>query len=348
MEQQLFSIIVPMYNVEKYICQCIESVLTQTYDGFELILVDDVSTDNTAKIAADYACRYPDKITFIQHSVNTRQGGARNSALEIIRGDYVMFLDSDDYLKPDTLKILLNILTKENADIVEFTMEWVSQNGAFLRKDSWPQLAFSDEGRQHPLLLSNVGPCNKVFKRSLFSSDIRFPEKYYYEDYWTVPKLLLSANQVFYIDDGLYCYRQHSASTMHDRNIEKTNDILLGTDELLQYFRDKQFSSEKLKEFECMVIEAVLINSTLRINSIDPRCEMQTKLLQYMYDHFPDFERNPYISWLPAKKQGFLKLICKQQYKLLYLRYHCRNQITGIIKRLINTLIGEKFIRRLH
>lgn len=333
------SIIIPVYNVKEYLAPCLDSLLNQSFQDFEILTVDDVSTDGSKEIARSYAQRYPDKVRALEHSVNTRQGGARNTGINAATGKYILFLDSDDYLKPDAFDVLIDVMEREQADIVEFCQEWVDEDGQFLRRQYWPERALTPEGAKQSITISGMGPCNKLCRRELFADgQIRFPEKFFYEDYWTVPKLLLRAKKVIYLNQSLYCYRQRTSSTTHDTNPERNRDVLLGTDELLRYFRENDVSPERLAELEYLAVEHVLINATLRVNSIDRKHALQREIKQYMDDRFPHWRKNSYLSYLPTKKQRLLKLIDQEKYGMLYLRYHCRNNVTGSIKHILHAL----------
>ncbi len=336
------SVIIPVYNVKEYLSPCLDSLLSQSYQDFEILVVDDVSTDGSKALALSYAARFPDKIRVLEHTVNTRQGGARNTGIDAAGGKYILFLDSDDFLKPDALATLIEVIEQEQADIVEFCQDWVDENGNFLRRQYWPERALTPEGASQSITISGMGPCNKLYRRELFADgQIRFPEKRFYEDYWTVPKLLLRANRVVYLNRPFYCYRQRIGSTTHDTNPERNRDMLLGTDELLKYFQENNVSSKRLTELEYLAIEHVLVNATLRVNSIDPKHSLQREIRQYMDDRFPNWRENPYLSYLPAKKRMLLSLIEREKYTMLYLRYHCRNQVTGTVKRIFYALRGK-------
>ena len=178
-----FSIIIPVYNVKEYLAECLDSLLAQTFQNFEIIVVDDVSTDGSKDLALSYAARYPDKITVLEHTVNTRQGGARNTGIEAAVGEYLLFVDSDDYLVPNALEILSAAIQREKADIVEFCFTCVDEQGNYLRRSGFRD-RIARLGVHKPLLISAMGPWNKVYHASLFrDTEIRFPKKYYYEDY---------------------------------------------------------------------------------------------------------------------------------------------------------------------
>lgn len=330
-----FSIIIPVYNVKEYLAECLDSLLAQTFRNFEVIIVDDVSTDGSKDLALSYAARYPEKITVLEHTVNTRQGGARNTGIEAATGEYLLFVDSDDYLVPKALELLAATIKRENADIVECCFSCVDEKGNYLRRSSFRD-RIARLGVHKPLLISVMGPCNKAYRTSLFrNTGIRFPEKYYYEDYWTVPKVLMAAKKVVYIEDPLYCYRQRTSSTIHDTNADRNRDIMLGTDELLRYFHEQSASKEDLKVLESLATEHVLFHTTLRVNSIDPHSKIQRELKDYMQAHFPNYLQNPYLYRFSSREKRLLKLISGEQYFLLNLLWYQRNRLSGWIKQLI-------------
>ena len=127
----LVSVIIPVYNVEKYIEKCIESVLEQTFGDFEIIVVIDGSTDGSEAIARRLQEENPGKITVINQE-NKGLGGARNTGIINARGKYLLFVDSDDYIEKELLADATKIIESENSDIVFFDFNYVDENGAFL------------------------------------------------------------------------------------------------------------------------------------------------------------------------------------------------------------------------
>lgn len=335
----LFSIIIPVYNVKEYLAACLDSLTAQTLQDFEVIIVDDVSTDGSKDIALDYAKRYPDQFKVIAHQVNTRQGGARNTGIEVASGKYIMFIDSDDYIKPHTLQLLADTLDTQQAEIVEFCHEQVDEQNKLLRQDQWPSHLPAPCVYDKPMLVSGMGPCNKVYLATLFDDpQMRFPEHYYYEDFWLVPQLLMVANKVYYLADHLYCYRQRTGSTIHDTNAKKNKDIMICMDALLKYFHEKQFSQQVLLQLEYLAISQVLLHATLRVNSIDPNSPIQLELKQYVEKNFPNYRSNPYRNLLSKRYQRLLEYIEKGQYRRLHLQWHLRNRVTGTLKQFLREL----------
>lgn len=229
------SIIVPIYNVEKYLPQCIESVQKQTLKDIEIILVDDGSPDNSGKIADEYA-KNDDRIKVI-HQENKWLGGARNSGLKICTGEYISCLDADDYITSDFCEKLYNFSQKENLDIVFFPFFLVNDAGKALETTTKkPTFAgksgyYGEEIEKivFPTLLKsydlNFNVCffsrKIVDKGFLFDEDIR-----YAEDYEAALRVYKLADSVGYLDEPLYYYRQNDASIMHVVKFERLGQII--------------------------------------------------------------------------------------------------------------------------
>ena len=326
--KKTFSIVVPVYNVEDYLAQCLDSLLAQTYLDFEVIVVDDASTDSSRSIVRAYAQR-GSHIRLVSHTVNKGLGGARNTGLEAATGEYLLFLDSDDYLHPETLEKLWNVIKKTGAQLVEYCFRLVDEDGKYLSR------TFCQE-ESDPLLRYSVNACNKAFHRSLFASgEIRFPEKRYFEDYWTIPKLLLQIDNGAQLNEDLYFYRQRAGSIVHDTNAKKNTDILAGTDCLLEYVTRHGFGEDVRLQLEYLATVHVLYHATLRVNDIDWRSPLQKDLKAYMQSHFPNWKNNPYRDRITGRQRRILGLIEGEQYFLLYGMWHCRNRVSGFVRRML-------------
>ena len=185
------SIIIPIYNVEAYLSGCLDSVLDPGLRDYEIIAVNDGSTDGSARIARDYAARYPDLIRLVEQS-NGGLGCARNTGLAHARGDYVLFLDSDDSLAPGALPEILEALERD-CDVIVFDFTSVDEQGGVLSETSGSGgpgvFSLADYPRQ---LLEAPNAWNKLWRRSLFTeSGIRFPDRLWFEDVATTPRLYL-------------------------------------------------------------------------------------------------------------------------------------------------------------
>ena len=210
------SVIVPVYNVEGYLRQCLDSILVQTFDDIELIVVDDGSTDQSGKICDEYAVK--DNRVMVIHKINGGLADARNAGLDAASGEYVGFVDSDDWIQPQMFETLLNCQEKTEADIVACTIHFFSDDGKI--DEVWPKIEqdhiykkndfidhfFPDVKRS---LMPSV--CNKTFKRSIFET-IRFPFGKRYEDAYIQLDVYDRAKKIAVINEPLYEYRKRSGS----------------------------------------------------------------------------------------------------------------------------------------
>lgn len=217
----LISIITPVYNAEKYLSKCIESILNQSHKNIELILVDDGSPDASGKICDTYAEK--DARVKVIHKQNQGQGIARNKALDVATGDYVMFVDSDDWVEPDFCETALNAALKNEADIVCFGYNTVTEEGEITSKvfTRNPRTIGVSDGIKDLILRTDViynYPCNKLFSRKTTES-VRFPEEYlHFEDQGFIYLTFHHAKKIYLDDHVLYNYLQRSNSSSHGTN----------------------------------------------------------------------------------------------------------------------------------
>lgn len=214
------SVILPVYNSDKYIRKAVESVLAQSFSDFELIIVNDGSTDNTLNILNDFD---DSRITIVNQS-NQGPGASRNRALDIINGEYVMFLDSDDWYHPDALKISLEEITRYDADLTFFTM--INYNDGEVYENDWFNLSQFDESFEnrafHPcetpgsIFDLSVGVCQKIYNtRFLKRIHARFPEGIFFEDMPFFFYVYLKAERISIVKKHLYYRRKHDESITH-------------------------------------------------------------------------------------------------------------------------------------
>ena len=211
------SVILPAFNEEKYICDAIESVLSQSFDDFELIVVNDGSTDNTLNIINSLD---DDRIINLNQP-NCGPGAARNKALDIASGDYVMFLDGDDVYCPDALKTAYGEITSKNTDIsifqiIKYDGENYSENSWF-NLDNFPEefenKVFNPHECKDFLFDISVSACQKIFKREFLTGiNARFPEGIFFEDMPFFFYTFLKSERVSIIKKHLYVRRKHEGS----------------------------------------------------------------------------------------------------------------------------------------
>lgn len=222
----LISVIVPVYNVEKYLNECIDSLLNQSYHNLEIILVDDGSTDSSPAICDDYANK--DKRVKALHMKNGGQATARNSGIDICTGEYIFFIDSDDYIEKDTIQFLYNKLTENNADISAAAFYFlyknctIPTNDYIIEKNLTPEQAFVDV-----MTMEYLFPCphGKLYKRDVFKT-VRFPNGMLYEDAYAIGEIFHAAKSIYATSAPKLFYRQCKGSTMHKKFNEKTMHLI--------------------------------------------------------------------------------------------------------------------------
>lgn len=218
------SVIIPFYNVEKYIEKCINSVKNQTFTDFECLLIDDESPDNSLKIAQKNIEN--DSRFRIIRQKNKGLGGARNTGIENAKGNWLIFLDSDDFWQPNMLEKMLKTAKEQQADIVGCQFQMVYENSK-VEPSGWksPIGIFTKENEIFNTLLYHHAAWDKLYKKQIFN-DVRFPEKFLHEDFATLYKTAEFCKKLVIIPDVLYNYLQREQSIMSTYSIKNIEDIL--------------------------------------------------------------------------------------------------------------------------
>ena len=228
----MVSVIVPIYKVERFIRTCIESIINQTYKDLEIILVDDGSPDDCGSIIEEYA-KIDSRVRVI-HKINGGLSDARNAGLEVASGEYVTFVDSDDFILPRMIEDIVNIAEQEGADVVE------CQRVRCAEEDTIKTICYKEQDNtvvsyDCKAIMANflvkkrirVTAWAKLYRRSLFS-EIRFPYGKYHEDVFTTYKILHLAKKVSSTERVGYVYRINSGSIMQEKFSKKSLDSIEG------------------------------------------------------------------------------------------------------------------------
>lgn len=213
----LVSVIIPVYNVAAYLPRCMESVLNQTYANLEIILVDDGSTDESPRLCDEYAAK--DARVTVIHKENGGQASARNAALDVARGEYLLFIDSDDYVSRDHIALLAADIDESGADMAVCSLIVSSSGSEKLNARRTTTLNLDGEGGIYEMMIArrfSFSPCTKLYRRSMFEN-IRFPEGVLYEDMFFACKVCMAARKIVFSDDVTYCYFIRKGSTVNSR-----------------------------------------------------------------------------------------------------------------------------------
>ena len=236
----IISIIVPIYNVGKYLPKCIESILNQTFKNFELILVNDGSTDNSGVVCDDYAKK--DTRIKIIHKSNGGVSSARNAGLYVAKGEYIGFVDPDDYIDKNMYEKLYRLCIDNNSDIAicRFNREI---NGKIQNKESTEEIIeLNNMEAMNELFKGNLyrfSLCNKLFSKKCFN-DVLFPEERIHEDLSTTYKLFANSKKAVYINYCGYIYVRRENSILTSTYNEKRLQAFIAWDEIIEFI-DKNY-----------------------------------------------------------------------------------------------------------
>lgn len=275
-KRKLVSIIIPVYNVESYLDDCLKSVLNQTYDNIEVIAVDDGSVDDSPLILKEYASKYSRLRVYLQ-DVNQGQGTARNLGLEKAKGDYILFVDSDDYIETNTVKCLVDVIEETNVDFIRFNATSFSSEGELIKEDSYRFTQYLKEKRIYTkkdfkdIYLSFMpSPVLYMFTKDLLSKyEIIFPSGIIHEDEVFSALLFLYARSCVYINKDFYRRRYRAGSTMTDKTEEQVERSFSSYIKIIEYY-ERLLMNDHLTENQKFFLK-------YRINSIYRPLEQQAK-----------------------------------------------------------------------
>ena len=311
-----FSIIVPVYKVEAYLPKCVESILAQTYQDYELLLIDDGSPDNCGALCDRFAAEYPTRIRAI-HQPNGGAGAARNHGIALSTGDYLLFVDSDDYISPELLADLAKEAARSDAELYLF--------GAIVERDGQKVGELHEEipcgqlctAAEAPALFFGVmAPWNRAYKRTLFTeNDITFATNVWYEDIRVVTKINAVAASALRLPGAYYHYLQRDGSAMNNKNADRNVEILYAFDDILSWFRAHGLEERYRQDLGFLAVQHILLAATVRVLLIDRGHRLVEDFRAYMEKNFPDFRENPYLSRLDRNKRLIYRLLLKKRYR---------------------------------
>lgn len=281
MKNELISIIIPVYNCQDYLKRCLDSVFSQDYSNYEVICIDDGSTDNSAQIAKEYDVRY-------YYQKNGGQAVARNKGIELAKGEWICFVDSDDAIESNYLSKMYEA-TSNDIDIVVCRIKRINEDGSY-NIDVMKKLGTITN--KEALVTVNLGPTNKLIRKEVIK-DSRFAgDKLRFEDVLFTTELLTNSRQINIIDDVLYDYYIRENSTM--RKFDNTlNDIFIILDRLI----NKTFYKNYKDEIDYIVFKNGLFGHLSRIIYFDSKTinnELK-KADDYIKKNVPYYKKNKYI-----------------------------------------------------
>lgn len=325
------SIIVPVYNMaaEGKLAYCLDSLLKQQVADYEIIAVDDASTDASFEILSQYAERYPEKLRVIRSEVNRHQGGARNLGIREARGSFLGFMDSDDWAAPDMFAKLLARAHETGADVVgcDYTMvhSQTMTPGRIVPMNTAEQTGILDEAKRKKLILMPGSMVVKIYRRDIVvENELWFPEHIFYEDNCMSPLWMLHATRFEHVEEPLYFYYQHEASTVHGTTVQKCKDRMAAMELMLQKCRKYGFYERFLPELEYRYTSLGLI--TTLFSCMNSRMRGKYRLIGELRNiqkkRFPHFSENVYYKErIDREEQRLAEMLMKSRLGF-WLYYH--------------------------
>ena len=307
------TVIVPVYNMEKYIERCLKSLLSQTLEDIEIIVVNDGSTDRSKEIILDFL-ESQNNIIY-KEKENEGVAVARNYGLKAASGEYITFLDPDDYIEKDMYEKMYNKAKEEEeeADLVECDFYWEYPNK---KKQDVGKVYL---GKKDMLVNVRVMPWNKLIKKSIIQdNNIRFPKGLKYEDVEFTYKLVPYCNKVSFVKKPFVHYMQREDSASYSYN-EKVADIFLVLDDVIEYYRSNGIYEEYKEELEYVYTRYLLCSSFKRITKIKDKA-IKEKLLfetwKNLNEKFPNWKKNKILNKQKSKKNLYIKSVNKTTFKI--------------------------------
>lgn len=302
------SFIILIYNISKYLEKCLDSLVNQTYKDFEIVAINDGSTDNSLEILEKYQKNYPN-IMKIYSIPNGGRSNARNYGISKVETPFFTFVDGDDYIDKDYLKKMMAKMDN-NTDIV------VCNARRIINGEEATVLRFFKENikeKNKALMVSHPGPCGKIYRTKLFKDNkvLFMKDVKLYEDLSVIPSLGLYTNKITYIDEALYKYVIHPHSAIRQATFnENLNDIFKVMDYISSLFGDNY-----QEELEFIYIEHFLRSASLRYAKYSNTRKYVYKISDIMHQKYPNYRKNKYFKDVHF---GF-KLLCFLGYHKMYL-----------------------------
>ncbi len=298
------SIIVPVYNMaaDGKLAYCLDSLVAQTLpeEQYEILPVDDASTDRSARVLREYGESYPGLIRPIYSQVNRRQGGARNLGLQAAKGDFVGFMDADDWAAPDMFEKLLAKAAATGADVVGCQYHITKEHSREIGKpvqvhDPAFTGPMTEEMKKHFIMLPG-SMVVKIYRRSVIEENrLTFPEGMFYEDNMAAPIWMSNFAHFELVDEPLYAYYQHEASTVHTVDMDRLHDRMKAAKGFADYFSGKHLADEYYDAICSAFTRLYYVNTLFSYMQTSDRTDLHflRELREGMRSYFPDFESAP-------------------------------------------------------
>lgn len=337
------SIIVPVYNmVEGNKLQfCLDSLVNQTISDYEIIAVDDASTDGSGEVLMEYQKKYPHLFKVLTHEVNKRQGGAKNTGLKVAVGEWIGFIDSDDWISPDYYEKLLKKAEETGADMVgcdyNLVYEHTFEVGKIVQNNSMDQTGVLDEEQHKKLIMRSGSMVIKIYKHQVIKENhLEFPEGIFYEDNCAGPIWSLYFTHFEKVEEPLYYYYQHNTSTVHTITESRCRDRMTAGALMLKEMKDRGALEKYGREVEYRFTELyyVITLFSYMLGAQKKRLGFVKELKEGMLNAFPNFQQNPYYQQFTNPEEKEMIALQMQSDRKFFYYYSLKTKVRKIRKKL--------------
>jgi glycosyltransferase involved in cell wall biosynthesis len=319
------SVIVPVYNTQEYLTDCLLSLVKQTLREIEIIVVNDGSTDGSLDIIQSFAKDYPDKIVVLNKE-NGGQATARNMGIQHSSGEYIGFVDSDDYVHPDMYKEMYEVAKASDCDLVECNYDYLKLKNKKLVSLKKRGRTRKYKNQADMFLDPMVAPWNDLYKSSVLkNSGVLFPEGYIYEDTSFFIKMIPFIHKSEFIDKSFVYHMYRETSTMNTNKSKRVADIFSVLNDIITFYKEYNLWNEYQTEVEYFCLKILLCSSLQRISLVrnrQIRKELLEETLKMLSTQFSNYKENPYLQ--QGLKSRYMKSITKYNIhlfsNLLYLQ----------------------------
>jgi CDP-glycerol glycerophosphotransferase len=350
-KQCIISIVMPVYNVEKYLPQCLDSIFSQTMEEFEIIAVNDGSTDNSLSILESYRDKAPEKLR-IYTIENSGVSHARNYGMQQARGEFVLFVDSDDFIEPDMCEKLYNKAVKDNNDIVVcgrysvYEKERIKQYKKKIVRTQLLNENFKLAEHKYELAHLSPFPWDKLFRRSLLSG-MNFPEGIRFEDLVLIYELACKAGSIGVVEEPLYNYRRTRQGGFLNTFSERTLDIIKAFRLLTDFMKDNGYFEQYYEELEYICARHFLFRyghlykkENKGTGQLNIKLRIINETQSFLDREYPTWRNNHYLKYSSSKElKAKLKLYSNRRKMVLMttIREYTPFIIIRILRKLRNT-----------
>lgn len=334
------SIIVPVFNMnhDNMLSFCLDSLINQTIDDYEIIAVDDASTDDSLVLLKEYENKYPNLFKVISYPDNRKQGGAKNEGLKFATGEWIGFIDSDDWIAPNFYAKLLAKADETGADVVGCQYNIVHSHtfeiGEKVINNTPDQSGVFDADKRKAYLAFPGSMVIKIYKHSLIKdNNLSFPEGIFYEDNCAAPIWCMYFKHFELVDEPLYYYFQHDTSTVHKITVSKCHDRMTAMELMLSEMKERGFYDEYKTELEDIYSRIYFINTLFSYmsGSKEEGLKFVRELRNGILKEFPDFRNNPNYKPSDEEERKMIDMCIKSPF-----RFYTYYNLIWFVRRLRN------------